>query len=138
MEIQPASLFQIRLGRDGRKVWVDSDVGNVAKGLREVDPRLRLQYNERSEIFCVVEVDDAGERLVFTAQECDGRIVERARKIAHPSYDVAGEMDRIDREADKAIDHAFSEKVGEAGEHAAHALRKDLQAKPRIVVPKGL
>lgn len=140
MEIQPASLFQIRRGRDGRKVWVDADVGNIAAQLRELDPRLRLQYNEKSEVFWVVEVSEDGqeERGVFSAQECDGRIVDRARRIASESYNLVAEMDRIDKEAEKRIDDEFHERAGEAGEHAAHALRKDLEDQHRIVVPKDV
>ena len=141
MEIQPASMAQVVEGRDGRRWGIDDDVGGIAKQLQEIDPKLRLQWNEKREFFMVVEVLEEGdgkstERLVFSAKECDGRIVTRMRQIASPGYDFLAEIDQMDAQAEKDRDHGFSEKIGEAGEVAAHALRKDLEDQHRIVVPR--
>jgi hypothetical protein len=139
MDIAPASLAQIRMGRDGRRVVVDEDVGNVAAQIHEVDPSLGLQWNEKGEFFMVVEtIGEAGgytERLVLTAKECDQRIVERVRQIASPDYDYGAEMDRMDEQAKKDADHRFHEETGEVAEHLAHALRKDLQYQGKVFVP---
>ena len=135
MDIAPASLAQIRMGRDGRRVVVSEDVGNVAAQIHEIDPRLGLVWNEKGEFFMVVEQDGLTERLVLTAKECDQRIVERVRQIASPDYDYGAEVDRLDAAAEKAKDHRFHEETGEVAERLAHALRKDLQHKGKVFVP---
>lgn len=138
MDVQPASIAQVRTGKDGKPITIDADVGGVAAQLREIDPKLKLAWNEKGGFFYVAEDDGREERLVFTAQECDGRIVERARQIASESYDLVAEMDRLDRGVERERDHAFSEKLGEAGERAAHALRKDLGATNKAFVGKDV
>lgn len=138
MDVQPASIAQVRMGKDGGLITIDEDVGGVAAQLREIDPKLKLAWNDKGEFFYVAEDDGREERLVFTARECDGRIVERARQIASESYDLTAEMDRIDKAAEKRIDDRFHERLGEAGEKAAYALREDLQAKHRVVVPRDV
>ncbi len=139
MEITPASFAQVHMGRDGRRITIEEDVGNVAKRIKEINPRLGLQWNERGEFFTVVETDERGdERLVLTAQECDERIVKRVEEIAHPGYDYLGEIDRMDAQAEKDKDHRFHEQTGEIGERLAHALRKDLEHKGKAFVTRDV
>ncbi len=126
------------MGRDGRRITIEEDVGNVAKRIKEINPRLGLQWNERGEFFTVVEDDGKTERLVLTAQECDERIVKRVEEIASPGYDYLGEIDRMDAQAEKDKDHRFHEQTGEIGERLAHALRKDLQAKNKAFVTRNV
>jgi hypothetical protein len=135
MEIQPASIAQVRAGRNGRKVLIEDDVLHIAKRLQEIDRSLRLRWNEQGEFFVVYQVLDGSEKLVLTARELDERIVQRVRKIAHPSYDYVAEMERMDRRAEKDADHRFHEQTGEIGERMAHALRKDLQAQNKVFIP---
>ena len=140
MEVQPASLEQVRRGRDGRMVLVSSDVGGVAAELRRLDPTLRLKYAEAGEHWVVYRVHRQGEacadddpdrteELVLTAQECDQRIVRRVMEI-HPAlnngYDFVAEVDRINREAEQRRRTQGRELVEERGERLAHAIRKDL------------
>lgn len=140
MEIRPASIEQVRLGRDGQRILVDDDVGSIAKQIQEIDPRLKLEWNWKGEFFMVIETEELAEgreeRLVTTAQELDGRLLKRVREITSPSYDFLGELERVDLQAEQERERRFSERAGEAGEHAAHALRKDLQAQNKVFVPK--
>lgn len=125
----------VRTGRDGRRVLIDDDVLDIARRLKEIDPRLGLEWNENGNFFAITEQTPDGVKLVTTATELDPRLIERVREIAHPSYDYAGELERKDRAGDRARDHAFHEQVGELGERAAFALRKDLQAQNKVFIP---
>ena len=138
MEVTPATFMQVKTGRDGRRVTITEDVGDVARRLHEISPKLVLIWNEKGGHFTVAERDINGdERLVFTAQECDDRIVKRAELITSEHYDYLGELDKLDKAAERARDHAFSEQTGEIAERLAHAVRKDLNP-GRITVPKGV
>lgn len=142
MRLEPASFAQVRYARDGRRVNIDADVGEVATRLREIDPKLGLQWNEKGDFYMVVEYvekpEGEEERLIFTAQECDQRIVKRMEEIANPSYDFMAEVEAMDRQADRDKDHRFHEQTGEAAERMAHALRKDLGATNKAFVGKDL
>lgn len=145
MEITPASLPQITKGRRGRVVFVDNDAFDIAKRLREIDDSLRLAWNEFGEYFVVYQIlrgpnESEVEHLVTTwdpktSGAPDGRLVERVMKIAHPDYDFAAELERIDRAADKQRDHEFAEKIGPYSERLFQAMRKDLGIKDSIFVP---
>lgn len=138
MDLEPASLAQVRTGRDGRRVLVEDDVLDIAGKLKAVDADLRLQWNEKGEFFAVVQItEDGGERLVTTAQECDDRLVERMAKVTSSTYDLVADMDQTDAAAERAKDHAFSEQTGEIAERLASAVRKDLNP-AKIIVPKDL
>jgi len=85
MKLEPASLAQVRTGRDGRRVCIDEDVFDVARRLAQIDPSLSLHWNERGEYFVVVETgEDGRERLVTTTTELDGRLIEHVERLAHP------------------------------------------------------
>lgn len=137
MLIEPASLAQVRTGRNGRRILIEEDVLDVARQLRELDESLRVYWNEAGEYFVIVEVLPNGdESLVTTAQELTPALVGHMRQIAKENF--AEELERMDRQADRERDHAFAESVGEHGERAAHALRKDLLFGGRIFVPRGI
>ncbi len=142
MEIEPATLAQVAMGRDGKMHEVDDDVGGIALRLKEIDDSLRLRWNEFGGFFVIYQMLDTAEglleKLVLTAQELDGRIIKRVEQITHPSYDFVAEMDRMDEEAQKDKDHAFHEQTGEVAERMAHAVRKDLEAQNKAFVPKDV
>ena len=130
MEIQPLSIDQFQRDKDGKQVLIQSDVGNVAIDLQKLDKRLVLRVTE-SGGFVVFRREQrpngaVKEELVTTATELDQRIVKRVEKIMSERYDLAGELDRLDIEAEKAIDYKRTEEISIAGERLAHALRKDL------------
>lgn len=132
-------MSMVQMGRDGRSVLVDDDVLDIARRIKEIDDSLLLRWNERGEFFVVAQIvqtpDGPEEKLVLTTMELDERIIHRLKHISHASYNLADEAEKIDREADRKAEHEFSERVGEIGEHAAHALRKDLQAQSKIIIP---
>ncbi len=142
MEIEPATLAQVAMGRDGKMHEVDDDVGGIALRLKEIDDSLRLRWNEFGGFFVIYQMLDTAEglleKLVLTAQELDGRIIKRVEQITHPSYDFVAEMDRMDEQAQKDKDHAFHEQTGEVAERMAHAVRKDLEAQNKAFVPKDV
>lgn len=131
----PASITQVRAGKDGRREIIDGDVLNIAKQIKAIDPSLHLWWIEKGGYFAVIELKDHKQRLVTTALELDERLLRKIEKIAHPSYDFAGELEKKDKRAEKNKAHRFREQTGEIGERAAHALRKDLQAKNKAFIP---
>lgn len=136
MQIPHASILQFRTGRDGKRVVVDSDVLDIAKQIRAIGP-LDVVWNEYGEYYTIIEhCADGRERLVTTTTELDQRVVDRLMMISHTDYDYKKEMDRMDKEADKAKDHRFNEEIGEHGEKLRHALRKDLQVQSTVYVPR--
>ena len=143
MEIEPATIAQVRAGRDGRVLTVEEDVFEVAGRLKEIDDSLYLRWNERGEYFVVYQLigklEEGGtEQLVLTAKELTPAILARVEEIVHPSYDFVAEMDKMDKQAEKDKEHRFHEQTGEAAERMAHAVRKDIQAKNKIILPKGV
>jgi hypothetical protein len=135
MDIEPASLTQIARGRDGKVVAIDDDVSGIAQQLKEIDPSLRLRYSEAGEYFAVYCETPQETYLVTTAQELDGRILQRIRKVASGRYDYVAELDALDARAERERERAFSERMGEAHEKLRHGLRKDLGIKNRIILP---
>jgi hypothetical protein len=137
VEIQHATLAQVRDGRDGKRVLVEEDVLDIARQIRQIDPSLDVYWNEYGEHFVITEtLKDGTEKLVTTALELDQRLIAHLRMLIHPDYDYGREIDRMDDQAEKDKDHEFAEQVGPLGEKLAHALRKDLQVKSRIYVPE--
>lgn len=134
MQLQPASITQVREGKHGR-VTVEADVGSVVQQIQEIDPRLGVIWDEDGGFFAVVEQDGPRQRIVFTCLELDYRVLERVRELASEDYDYVADMERIDAQADRAKDHRFSQEVGERAELMAHALRSDLQYKGKVFVP---
>lgn len=112
-------------------VLVPADVGGVAQELQRIDRSLKLRYSERQDYWAVyTESDDGREtHLVLTAKECDHRIVKRVQEIdshGRSGYDYAQALEHAALERRRLAKQRFDEQVGEAGELAAHAVRKDL------------
>jgi hypothetical protein len=138
MELQAASLAQVRRGRDGRQITIDEDVLGVVKELKQIDPGLKVRWNEVGEYFVVYEVlKDGTESLVTTTPTLDGRLVKHMRRLGSEDYDYVAEIERMDTDAERAKDRVFSERVGELGEQAAHALRQDLNP-GKVILPRGI
>jgi hypothetical protein len=126
IDIDPVSVAQARRSRTGRMVAIDDDVVNVARDLRDIDPRFRLFYNEDEHVF-VVELHEEGvEHLVGVYRELDQRIVARARRFTRPDFDLAAEIENSESEAAAANDARRAEQLGDASQRLHHALRTDL------------
>ena len=137
--MQRASLTQVRAGRGGRLIEIDADVMDICNRIREIDSSLGVDWNEDGNYFRVYQLVQGGEKHVATTtRELTPEVVEEVRRIADPKYNLAGELERIDDQADKNNQHAFREKVGEAGERLHHAMRKDLQMQDRIYLPRDI
>lgn len=139
MEIQRASFAQLSRGKDGRKILIEEDVGDVAKRIAQIDPTLFVKWNEQGEYFMVIQRLREGERereqLVTTALELSPALVEHIEALGSERYDLAKEAERIDKAAEAEKDRRFEEQIGERGEVLAHALRKDKGIKTSIIVP---
>jgi rubrerythrin len=130
MHLAPASLDQLRQSQTGSWALVEADVGSVAQQIQEIASDrgvvLELHVSEKTGIFVVKQIIGDEEQLVTTAQECDQRLVDSVRKATSPQYDLAAELDQVEREKDAAFESKRSDKLGDAGERLAHALLKDL------------
>src|SRR5688572_22380120 len=146
MEIRPAPFPNVQRGRRGRVVFVDDDALGIAKELEGIQlpegyGSLRLGWNEFGEYFVVIQVMPNGEERLVTIWDPslngtpDYRLIQRVRKVIHPSYDIARELDKIDEQAKREADYSFSQKLQAKAEFVAHAVRKDIGAKNKIYVP---
>jgi hypothetical protein len=145
-EVEPASIEQVRQGRDGKMVTITEDVADIAKRLKEIDKRLYLRYSEPGSYFVVYcrepyEPEGTG-YMVATYQELDPRIIEDIRRVVwenqQPGYSYADEIDKKHDLADAARDYEFSQKIQASAEELAFAIRKDLGNTNKIVVSKDI
>lgn len=149
IEIQPASVAQVhRALRTGRLVGIGDDVQNIAADLRAIRDTLKLEYDPGEDVWIVRDTvtkpDGSTEDKLVTTWDCDRngqldqRLVQLVRQIASPDYNLAAELDKADRAADRERARQFREKVGPAAERLRHALRKDLGVKSRAFVPEAI
>jgi hypothetical protein len=140
MQIPAASISQVQRLRDGRLVEISDDVCNVVKDLQALDPNVRVRHSDATGLFVLYFDKEGDEQLIFTSPFLDQRVVERFRQISEPGYDYAAELDRIDNAAEREHDARMKEKVEEASERLAHAIRTDLKkAEPgKLYVPPDL
>jgi hypothetical protein len=128
MEIPAASIAQVQRLRDGRLVEIADDVCGTVKQLQEIDKSLRVRHSDVTGLFVLYQLLDSGEEhLVFTTPFLDQRVVDRflphtARAPHTPPHD------------------RMRDKVEDAAERLAHAIRTDLKkARPGpVYVPPDL
>jgi hypothetical protein len=141
MEIEAASLAQVRRAQNGRLVLVDDDVANVVRDLQEIDAGLRVRFSEQEDVFVVYHVVGGRESLVASVRELDQRLVSHLRELdwrqRQPGYRFADEIDEAERVADRREREELSERMGPANEKLAWALDRDLNGQRRIFVPGG-
>lgn len=134
IEIQPATLGQVVRSSKGDLVEVTQDVTNVAQQLQQIDPNLKLLFDEVQQFYLVrhdVPLPDGSvdENLVLTSQQLGGHVVDRVRQIASQGYDYVRELEKMENEARARREHEISERQGPILEELAFALRKDLGLK---------
>jgi hypothetical protein len=154
MDIQPASIDQVRIASDGGMVTITADVGGVAADIQRIDPCLKLKRSKSTGIYVVYRLhrngepcrDDDPERteeLVLTARECDQRIVSRLEFIdsqGRGGYDYADALERARRDREARERAVFHERIGGTAELAAHELRKATgdRYQGRIFLPRSV
>lgn len=146
-EIQPATMAQIRKGRDGTTHIIEADAGGVAEGLKEIDPRLHLRFSENGNYYVVYLREPHDPEgfgyMVGTYQECDQRIVKRVQeawwKSRQPGYSLADELDAQDDKARAEFEYKQSQDIAEIAERLQHAMKKDLgETGDRAFIGKGV
>lgn len=127
-DIEPASLDQLKRGANGRMTLIEADVGDNVRQIKEVNKNLFVRYSDAGGYFVVFYRHPVTlkERLVTTAKELDGRLVNRIRRLNSDSYDYIAELEKLDSAAEQAKLDAEKERIGDLAERLAHALRKDL------------
>lgn len=133
MQVQPVSIDQVMVARNGKRIPITSDVGDVAKDLKSIDKNFELhakEYYENGKQKFYFEIRCFNPKhgksyLVSTATELDQRIVDGIRQVTRPGYDVIAEQEKIEKEAKKQKDYETKQRIGEAGEQLAYAMRKD-------------
>lgn len=124
--IRPTRIDVVRRTLNGHFELIENDVGSVAADLRTIDKRLKLRVSKVTGKYVVFyEEENGDQQLVTIADSCDQRLVKRVQEIAQEGYDYGKELDKLDAERKKEIEKEQDEKVSDAGERLAHAIRKD-------------
>lgn len=130
MKIQPATIDQVLQTREGEWIVVHADTGSVALQIREIARdrgiHLELHRSDYNGVYKVVQFLGDEEQLVTTAVDADQRLVDKVREVTSPHYDLGMEVDKLEAAKDRDFEHQQSDKVGDAAERLAHALRTDL------------
>ena len=131
VEITPLPFDRAMKLRNGKRVAITADVGDIAKQLREINPDLKLFYNSQAAAYCVElhTTESNGsvtEHLVGAYDEIDARVLTRIRQVMHPDYDLEAEIAKSEAAADRAQEQKMAEALGDAGEKMGFALQKDL------------
>jgi hypothetical protein len=127
-------------------VTLEDDVLSIVRQVRELyGQRVTIEMDQDLGVYHFVEhCEDTTDRLIFTTSELDARSLERLlRSDSHgrtyqDPYDAA---ERAQDESNDQYDARYGEKVKEAGEELAHALRKDGKAPYfplPVAIPRGI
>ncbi len=135
-------------------VAVEDDVQNVVRDIKAISERLHVYFNPQTGGFDIVETClDRTDRLVFSVQELDQRVVHRLRSADHwhgnevPTHvlgddeDVLARIDADNEALERARDELAREKIRDAGERLAWALdntRDQHSVGGQIRVPKDI
>jgi hypothetical protein len=119
---------------------VQDDVLDVVRRVKAISPRLVVYYNEQTDGFDIVEEClDGTDRLVFSVGALDQRVIDRLLLADHwggnevPTHirpdneDYVTEIDRDNAALQAAITRKQLDKVSDAGERMAWALKLPLK-----------
>jgi hypothetical protein len=122
-------------------VEMDGDVLGVVQRIKEIGQgRLHVFYNEQSDEFDLVESClDGTDRLVFSVESLDQRVIDRLQRADHwgadtpehrdefrPDHsDFVAEIDESNEVYWRDKEEASREKLLDAGEQLAYALEED-------------
>lgn len=148
MEIAPALVDDVRLGRDGRRYLVTAEAGSIAARLKEIDPRVYVEFHEPpaghddKPIWSVcLKVDDNVSDLIFRTSSLDARVVERLRMLNYNLRHGISEADRMEAEDDARHAKAEYQRSQEVRENS-YALMRGIQksilgVNPRIYMHRA-
>jgi len=133
-------------------VRVEDDVANVVRDVHEISPRIHVYWNEQTGNFDLVESClDGTDRLIFTVQHLDARVVDRLRMadqwrgretpdhLLPEDEDFLTLMDAANTDAEKKRDDREKDQIRDAGERLAWALEEDGKGThSQISVPRSL
>lgn len=141
-EVRPASLSQVLRGRDGRMIVIDDDVCNIVADLQRIDPRFRVSYVPDGHCYWVwLAIQDKDGRPArhfvssVNGDAFDRRVVAMAERITHESYDVAADMERVQREAERLAAEKRRRPIEENADRLHWAMRRDLRVKDQAFIP---
>ena len=161
VSVQPARIDQVAQTADHDWVILDADAGGVVSDLKKMDAGLEVRFSRSQECWVVFHRNHHGcphngtggegsTYLVDTAQASrsatgvwtglDERIVKRFEEIdpfGRGHYDYGAELERRTLKARDERRKQTEERMAQAGEQVAFALRKDLgeRYKGRIFRP---
>lgn len=142
MEIRHASIEQVHAGRNGKRILIEADVLDVANQIRQIDPKLKIYFNEFGNYYAIAEeLADGSEGLVTTVPHdgLNSKLVDYIRMLGSGDYDYIGNAERRDRLADREKDRVLEEEVGEMGERMAHQIRSDdVEVNNKIFLPRNI
>jgi hypothetical protein len=157
MQIEPATVDQVRIGMEGRVVVIDAESSMIVAELQKIDPCIRVRFAEDADppFWAVSTVSEDGltHHLVLTAKATitnsgtwtglDERIVKRVEEIdqhGRGHYDYAKEVERQNTAARRQREYEFRERMGEIGQEAQRDLAARIHARDhrRIFVSKDL
>lgn len=129
--LEPASMDQVQGNLEHGFVTIDSDVGDIVKQIKAIDPRFSVEYNKRGEFFALFTTEPApggGEtqHLVNTFKELDQRVVNRLMEILHPDYNFGQEIQELEDKHKADFEADWHDRVMEKSEHLAFVIRKEL------------
>lgn len=110
-------------------VLVERDALRIAERIKEYDPNLTLQFlaAEASALeppFRVVETcRDGIDRIVFSAWQLDGSIIERIYAADNAKHDIQGRLDKTNEKARQEVQRRYKDRMEEANE-VAHSVLK--------------
>lgn len=156
MEIRPTSAAQVAQGRDGRTYEVSGEAGRIAQRLHELDPSLRVTFNEGGMFFVVSQLVDAERRATSVASDTtteklvrrvpqdqwDGRVIRefeaRAYEIRN-GISAAGRLDALDAKKDAATMERLDAEVREKAYPLFRKMQRELfSSNPRAFIASGL
>jgi hypothetical protein len=148
MEIAPASMDDVKVGRDGRRYLITAEAGSIARQLQEIDDRVYVEFHEpplghKGDGFYSIclRINEHKTDLIFRTSSLDSRVVERLRMLNYNLRHGITEADRMDAEDTarrEANEYDRSQEIRENAYPLMRAIQKSiLGVQPRIFMHRS-
>lgn len=156
MEIEPISMTQRKLGRDGREYEISAAASHIVARLHELDASLRVRYNDTARYFVVYQLLDAGKNPVTSDRDAvekamvlrvpdhawDDRVIKewemRAWEMRH-GISAADRLEASDAKRHADVEYAFEQEIKERAYPLYRTMQRiQLGSNPRAFIRKGL